>query len=1100
MVGVRVACCSIVRVLFLTVTCAVLLGAIDAAERSPSRIDFNRDIRPILSDNCFQCHGPDRKNRKAELRLDTEAGMFGDYGGYHLVVPENPTESELLQRITSADEEQRMPPAASGRTLTERQVELVRRWIEQGARWQHHWSLVAPGRPTIPRLTSSADPVSTTSGSGTGGISSQWSVWPLNPIDSLILSRIRQEGLAPSPEALKTTLIRRVTFDLTGLPPSPDEVDAFVADESPQAWEKVVDRLLASPRYGERMAIRWLDAARYADTNGYQTDGSRNMWRWRDWVIEAFNKNMPFDQFTIEQLAGDLLANATLEQKIATGFNRNHRGNAEGGIIPEEFRVEYVVDRVDTTATVWLGLTMQCARCHDHKFDPITQKEFYQVFAFFNNVPENGKAVRNGNSPPIIRAPTPHLQTQLEALDRELEAAEAEFDALEGQVVAGQTEWEQSFDRSSPLDWSVSKELVAHFRLDGEPTYQVVDPVAAARPRSQPTDFAAEEGKVPVAEGRPRFIGGKSAYLPGRIGLAGDFDGKRYIDAGNVADFSELDAFSLAAWIYPRGRGDGSILSRMDETAESAGFNVHLEAGKVQVNLVNRWLDDAIRLQTLKHLPPERWSHVTVTYAGSMKADGVKVYVNGELQQVMVLLDELNNSFKTAEPLYIGSGGTGRPFRGRIDDVCIYADELSTDDVEVVATAEPVHQIAAVAPEKRTRAQAHKIRSYFLEEQAETGIRQARQTLFELREKHLELWDSVPTTMVMQEGSPRETFVLIRGEYDKPGEKVTADVPACLSPMPKGVESNRLGFAKWLVDPSNPLTARVAVNRFWQMFFGTGLIETAEDFGVQGERPGHPELLDWLASELIHIGWDMKAIQKMIVMSATYRQSSKVSPAERQKDPQNRLLARGPRLRLPSEMIRDQALTISGLMVERLGGPSVMPYQPAGLWKELSGKVYRQDHGEKLYRRSLYTFWKRTAAPPSMITFDAAGRETCTVRQTRTNTPLQALTLMNDVTFVEASRALAERMIVEGGSTPEERVGFAYQLAMARSVRPAELEVLLGGFYDYRDQYRNDPRAAADLVNAGESASSEHLDPGELAAWTVVASLIMNLDEVITKE
>jgi len=1098
--GMRMTHCSIAGILSLTVTCAVLLGSIDAAEGLPARIDFDRDIRPILSDNCYQCHGPDREKRKADLRLDTEAGMFGDYGGYHLVVSEDLAESELFQRITSADEEQRMPPAASGRKLTGRQIELIRRWIEQGARWQQHWSLVEPGRPTIPRLASSAESVGARSPSGTGGNSSYWSTWTQNPIDSLIMARIQQEGLAPSPEANKTTLIRRGTLDLTGLPPSPDEVNDFVADESAGAWEKVVHRLLASPRYGERMAVRWLDAARYADTNGYQTDGPRTMWRWRDWVIEAFNKNMPFDRFTIEQLAGDLLPNATLEQKIATGFNRNHRGNAEGGIIPEEFRVEYVVDRVDTTATVWLGLTMQCARCHDHKFDMITQKEFYQVFAFFNNVPENGKAVRNGNSPPMIKAPTLHLQAQLEALDRELTAAEAEYSALEGQIAAEQAEWEESFDHSSLLDWSIFKELVAHFELDGEPTYQVVDRVAAARPRSNPTDFAATEGKAPVGAGRPRFVGGKSAYVPGKIGLAGGFDGKRYVVAGDVADYSELDAFSLAAWIYPKGRGDGSILSRMDETAESAGFNVHLEAGKVQVNLVNRWLDDAIRLETLEPLPPERWCHVVVTYAGSMKADGVQVYVNGELQQVMVLLDDLNNSFKTAEPLCIGSRGTRHQFRGLIDDVCIYADELSPDEVEVVATAEPIHEIAAIAPEKRNRQQSHKIRSYFLEEQADADIRQARQNLFALREKKQELWDSVPTTMVMQETARRETFVLIRGEYDKPGEKVTAGVPACLSPMPKEVENNRLGFAKWLMDPSNPLTARVAVNRFWQMFFGTGLVETAEDFGAQGERPSHPELLDWLASELIRVGWDVKAIQKTIVMSATYRQSSKDSLVKRKKDPQNRLLARGPRLRLPSEMIRDQALAISGLMVERLGGPSVMPYQPAGLWKELSGKVYNQDHGEKLYRRSLYTFWKRTVAPPTMMTFDAAGRETCVVRQTRTNTPLQALTLMNDVTFVEASRALAERLMIEGGPTPEERISFAYRLAMARPARPDELEILVGGFYDYRDQYQNDPQAAAELISAGESLSNEKLDPRELAAWTVVASLIMNLDEVITKE
>jgi hypothetical protein len=1059
-----------------SVICAALLPSIDAAERLPATIEFNRDIRPILSDNCYQCHGPDKAKRKADLRLDTKAGVLGDRGGDHLVVPGNFAESELFQRLTSDDADLRMPPADSGRKLTGRQIELIRRWIERGAKWQKHWAFIPPKRPTVPRLSSR---------------------WPRNPIDSFIAARLEREGLTPSPEANKTTLIRRVTLDLTGLPPSPAEVDAFLADESPQAYEKVVERLLASPRYGERMAIRWLDAARYADTNGYQTDGPRHMWRWRDWVIEAFNMNMPFDQFTIEQLAGDMLPNATLEQKIATGFNRNHRGNAEGGIIPEEFLVEYVVDRVDTTATVWLGLTMRCARCHDHKYEPITQKEFYQVFAYFNNVPEKGKAVRNGNSPPMIKAPTPQQQTQIEELDRKLAAAEGEFKLLEPQVTAGQSAWEASLDTSQPVPWSISKGLVAHFALDGEPTYQVVDFVAAARRNSQPTDFAAP-GKARESIGTPKFVDGEAAYVPGKIGQAGDFDGTRYIVAGDVAGYSELDAFSIAAWVYPKG--DGAILSRMNDTAESAGYNLHLGAGKVQFNLVNRWLDDAVRVETLESLSPERWQHVMVTYAGSMRADGVKIYVNGKLQKLKVLLDELNNSFKSSEPLRIGSRGTRSPFHGYLDDVCIYRGELLAGEVEVVATTEAIHEIAAIAPEKRIRRQAHKIHTYFLEEQAAPSIRQARQRLLALRIQKKELWHSVSTTMVMQETAPRDTFVLLRGEYDKPGETVTTGVPACLSPMPKGVENNRLGFAKWLVDPSNPLTARVAANRSWQMHFGTGLVQTMEDFGSQGEQPSHPELLDWLAGEFIRLGWDMKAIQKKIVTSATYRQSSKVTPLQLRKDPKNRLLARGPRLRLPPEMIRDQALAISGLLVEKLGGPSVMPYQPAGLWKELSGKAYQQDHGEKLYRRSMYTYWKRTAAPPSMMTFDAAGRETCSVRQSRTNTPLQALTLMNDVTFVEASRVLAERMMVEGGATPKERIVLACRLAMARPPRPVELRVLLSGFHHHFDQYRKDREAAAELIGAGESVRNEKLDASELAAYTVVAGLIMNLDEVITIE
>lgn len=1045
-----------------------------ADEPLPKTVDFNRDIRPILSDTCFHCHGPDKAKRKADLRFDTEAGAFADLGGHRAIEPGNLDKSEMYQRLIAQDENERMPPVKSGRKVTPRQIELIRLWIQQGAKWQKHWSLIPPVRPQVPAVKNAA--------------------WVRNPIDAFILSRLEREGLAPSPEAAKITLLRRVTLDLTGLPPTPAEVDAYLADQSPEAYEKVVNRLLGSPRYGERMATRWLDAARYADTNGYQSDGIRYMWRWRDWVIDAFNKNMPFDQFTVEQIAGDMLAHPTLDQLIATGFNRNLRGNAEGGIIPEEYLVEYVVDRVDTTATVWLGLTMGCARCHDHKYDPILQKEYYQTFAYFNNVPEKGRAIKFGNSPPMIKAPTAKEQEQLAVIDRKLAEAESQFTALGPQLASLQTEWEKSLRPAGPpVQWSYADGLVLHYDFD--------------------SGIADKTGKAKLG----KFEAGEPAFAPGQIGQAASFDGSRFINAGDVADFGYFDKFSIGAWIYPAGAPNGeppggTVLSRMTDTLSADGYNLTLAGGKLQVNFVKRWLDDAMRVETERSLPAGQWQHVLVTYDGTRLASGVKLYVNGEPERMKVLLDELNQPFNSKDPLRIGSGGPGGRFHGSIDDVRMYSDELSGDEVKLVASPESITDIVAIPPEKRSRHQSLKLQTCFLDTQAPDSIRKARQQVVTLRKERRQLEESFPTTMVMQElEPPRETFVLTRGEYDKPGERVAPGVPASIAPLPGGVPNNRLGYARWLVDAANPLTARVAVNRYWQMYFGTGLVKTVDDFGSQGEWPSHPELLDWLAQEFMTptvpagagtppAKWDIKAFQKLIVMSATYRQSSKVTPDLLHKDPDNRLLARGPRVRLSAEMIRDQALAASGLFVEKVGGPSVMPYQPEGLWKELSGTDSTQDHGESLYRRSMYTFWKRTIAPPSMMTFDASGREMCSVRESRTNTPLQALTLMNEVTYVEAARVLAQRVMTEGGATPAERIALAFRLALARPPKPVEAGILLAGYEQYLTRFRSDTKGADSLLRVGEFPRNEKLDTAELAAYTAVASLILNLDEAITKE
>ncbi len=1037
---------------------------------SSEAVEFSRDIRPIFSDNCFTCHGPDVKMRQANLRLDAPIGPFEDRGGRHIIVPRDSSQSGLFQRISSENEAVRMPPSWSGRTLTTEQIELVRRWINQGAQWQIHWSFIPPQRPPLPKVNTR--------------------FWPRNPIDYFILARLEDEGLLPSPEADRETLIRRVTLDLTGLPPTPAELAAFLRDESTHAYEKVIDRLLQSSHYGERMAMEWLDAARYADTHGYQTDGNRDMWRWRDWVIQAFNRNMPFDQFTIEQIAGDLLPDATVEQRIATGFNRNHRSNSEGGIVPKEYLVEYAVDRVNTTATVWLGLTLGCARCHDHKYDPISQNEFYQVLAYFNNVPERGRVYKIGNSEPFIKAPTPQMQWELDDLDRKLTSAKVTFRNIEPESVAAQMRWETNQAMAPLVDWTISDGLVTRFELNGQTT-------------DQNTDWSGSWISIQDNENTHKFEPDDLMCGPGKTGQAADFDGHRFIDAGKVAQFGPKDKISFGAWIYPTETQSGGILSVMDKEFRPENFSLHLSDNKIRVSLGQRWLDDAIHVETKMNLTPMRWYHVMITHNGSQRSKGLKIYVNGELQKVKVLMDLFTGDLPEIQkyPLRIGVGDEEKYFRGYIDDVRYYHRELLVDEIEVVSSSDSITEILAISPEERTPQQARKISTYFLENEAPPHIRDAYLRFKTLRKQRRQLEDSIPTVMVMEEAEePRQTFLLKRGEYDKPGEKVSRGVPAIFPPFPQGMPNNRLGLGRWLVDPSNPLTSRVTVNRYWQMFFGTGLVKTPEDFGSQGELPSHPQLMDWLATELVGGGWNIKALQKLIVMSATYLQSSRISESLQQYDPDNRLLARAPRLRLPAEMIRDQALAACGLLTVTIGGPSVKPYQPPGLWKELFSGSYVQDHGDKLYRRSVYTFWKRTIPPPTMTTFDADARETCTVRRSHTNTPLQALALMNDVTYVEAARLLAQRMMTEGGNSPEERLSSGFRLLTARWPSPQEQKILLNTFYRNRLRYYNDEEAALNLISVGESEWSQELDIRELATYTTVASLILNLDEVITRQ
>jgi len=1055
---------------FLLLVCCIAFGGLSAStQTSKGAVDFNRDVLPVLSENCFACHGFDANARKAGLRLDTPEGATTKLpSGNTAIVPGNLDESVLWLRVKTRT----MPPANSGKKLTDAQIETLRRWVEQGARYEKHWAFVPPRRPEIPTVKNKA--------------------WVLNPIDAFILARLEKEGLKPSPAADRVTLIRRLSLDLTGLPPTPAEVDAFLADQSPHAYEKVVDRLLNSPRFGERMAVMWLDAARYADTHGFHIDSHRDMWKWREWVIGAFNHNLPYDQFIIEQLAGDLLPNPTLEQKVATGFNRNHPINFEGGAIPEEYHTAYIVDRIDTTATAFMGLTFRCAQCHDHKYDPFTMKDYYRFYAFFNNVPEQGLDGQKGNAAPFIKVPTPEQAEQLESLTKKIAEVEEAMKTRAAETAREQAQWEKSALAELNKSPVASVGLLAHYALDETQGEQASD-VSKKQPSGT--------------------VRGRADWKPGKFGGALHFDGNTHVEISDVGNFERTEKFSYGAWVYPTSNEHMAVMSRMDDAANYRGWDLYLGEGKVFVHLIHQWEGNAIRVNTKQPIEANKWTHVFVTYDGSSQAKGVKVYVNGKAAELDVTHDKLTGTIQTSVALRLGRRTPGAPFKGMIDDVRIYHRELSAAEVQQLAGLETIRQILLTAPEKRTDEQRHVLSQYYLENYDEPYQRLTVE-LADWKKKRDELDASIPTTMVMQEmEKPRETFMLIRGEYDKKGEKVTAGTPEALPPLPKDAPPNRLGLAKWLVDPSHPLTARVAVNNFWQMIFGTGLVKTAENFGLQGERPSHPELLDWLAVEFMgqrpadsKRPWDVKALLKLIVTSNTYKQSSRVTKELLEKDPENRLLARAPRFRLPAEFIRDQALFVSGLLVEKMGGPSVKPYHPAGLWEEMAfgggftAQKYEQDHGEALYRRSLYIFWKRTVPPPTMQIFDAPEREFCVVRRGTTNTPLQALVLMNETAFVEAARKFAERILTESPSaSPYDRLKYAYRLALSRLPKQAEMDVLMTVLNQQRAAFHKDPAAAMKLLSVGESKRNEKLDAGELAAWTTVASVVLNLDETMTK-
>ena len=1012
----------------------------------PEKVRFNRDVRPILSDACFKCHGFDEKERKADLRLDTREGLTRAHDGVTPVVPGDLSKSEVYRRIVTDDADDVMPPASTGKRLTARQKEVVKRWVEQGMDWEPHWSFTPVQRPDVPKVADGA--------------------WARNPVDAFVLARLEGAGLKPAPAADKVTLIRRVTLDLTGLPPTPQEVDTFLADTAPDAYGRLVDRLLASPRYGERMAVDWLDAARYADTHGYHIDSGRDMTRWREWVIDAYNTNKPFDVFTVEQLAGDLLPNPTLDQRIATGFNRNHMVNFEGGAIPEEYHTAYVMDRVNTTGTVWLGLTVACAQCHDHKYDPITQKDYYSLYAFFNNVPEQGLDGIKGNAVPYLKTPTKQQQAQLDSLAASIVQVESQLAGPMPEVDAAQTEWEKLAMGHTSVPWTVLEP--AELKSAGGATLT-----------KQPDNSVLASGTNPLTD---------TYTLTTRTDLKG-------ITAIRV---EALPDPSLAASGPGRSGNGNAVLTEVRLAAASATNPASPAPVQFKEASATFTQDGFAAAHAIDGNPATAWALYPET--------GKPHTLVFELQQPLPA-DASAGTVLTLTLDFQSPYGQHQFGKFRVSAT------NSADPHGRNLTPANVAAILAVAPEQRNDAQNGEIRNHY-RARVSPSTKPLGEQLARLKKERADLDAAVSTTMVMEEMStPRPTHVLVRGAYDKKGEPVSMTSPGFLPAMDTSLPKNRLGLAQWLLHEKHPLTSRVTVNRFWQAFFGHGLVKTADDFGSQGELPSHPELLDWLAAEFMQNAagqrWDVKAFVKLLVTSNTYMQSSVVSPQLAAADPENRLLARGPRFRLQAEFIRDQALAVSGLLDPRIGGPSVSPYQPAGLWEELmsredgdrfSAQKYVQSHGPDLYRRTMYTFWKRTVPPAQLATFDAPDRETCTVKRARTNTPLQALVLMNDPTYVEASRKLAERLMRDaGGPTPEDRIALAFRLPLARKPTPEEVAVLKKVYDEQLAHYRANGDAAAKLLSVGESPRDERFDPAELAAWTTVASVILNLDEAVTK-
>ena len=1259
-----------------------------------AEVSFNRDIRPILSSKCFFCHGPSEKSRKAKLRLDLEEEAFHERDEIAAFARNSLENSEAWHRIISDDPDEVMPPPEFKKELTKGEINTIKAWIEQGAKWEGHWAFIPVNEAKEPKTALPK--------------------WIRNPIDSFVLKTLNDKKLEPSPEANRRTLIRRVYFDLTGLPPTPEEINEFLLDHTPNAFEKVVDRLLDSDAYAERMTLVWMDAARYGDTSVFHDDGPRDMWPWRDWILHAYKTNMPFDQFTIEQLAGDLLPNSTNAQKIASGFNRNHATTDEGGVIAEEFRVEYVVDRVKTTGNVWMGLTMECAQCHDHKYDPISQEEYFKFYAFYNNNADPGMQTRRGNTAPTVEVVTPErkkllteaskgvdtavaalqnrrkesiksfdqwrektkseLKQNPELLDPQGLIAYLPFDQLnfetnsttlgnkvkttcllhqspksvkqakfsggikiENNAFAelpnfGDFEHDQAFTMSAWIKTSVknlggailskmnegnkhrgydlwmdggrvgthiihawpenalkvvSKKIIpvnkwvhlcvsysgkrnpgaVEIYIDGEKQEKITaqntlkaNTIKTDKPfrigrrfnsgqvngteidevriydRSlsneeilaimslpyknfpEPTGlitgltFDSFEGNSTkdFANSNKAFrVHGAAKQIPvGKLLSGFKIEKNGFLESKTAGTLEHNQSFSWSLWIKTPSNLSGAILSKMDETQKHRGYDIWLEGGKVGMHIVNEFPTNALKAVTQKPIPANQWHHLTVTYNGKNKGSGLKVFLNGKSQPMEVTHDTLTKTILTSNTFRIGRRFNGSSTNGlEIDELRLYSRVLTSGEIERLGYIDPILPLLKKESKNINPAQRNLLIDYYLNRH-EPGYKEILATVTQRRKNLNQLKTNKITSMIMGDNPAnkmRKTYVLMRGQYASPdkSKEILPDTPAFLPRMGKELPKNRLGLAKWLMDKNHPLTARVTVNRYWQTIFGRPLVSTPGDFGSQGSWPTHPDLLTWLAKDFIDNKWNVKRTIKQMVMSSTYRQSSETRPIHIEKDPVNLYHARAPRFRLMGEFVRDNALSLSGLLNRTFGGPGVKTYQPPGLWNEVSlngGLRFVRDNGDKLYRRSMYTYWKRSAPHPGMMAFDTPTRETCTLQRQRTNTPMQALVTLNDEQFVEASRGFAQRILKSPAKSFSDRLNWAFELATGHPANSIRKNVLKDTYSFQSKIFEKEPKRADDLLKIGESPRDTSIPPKEHATWTVLASMILNLDETLNRE
>jgi mono/diheme cytochrome c family protein len=1046
---------------------AALGSQLSAATSPPVKVEFNRDIRPLLADACFHCHGPDPGTRKAGLRLDTEAGFFtpAEPGTSPTIVKNDPEKSPLYQRLTTTDTDDIMPPPESHKTLKPEQIALVRQWIAEGAPWQPHWSFISPTLPTPPEVKQKE--------------------WVRNPIDTFVLATLEQKGLAPAPEADRHTLARRAALDITGLPPEPAELETFLKDTSADAYEQYVDRLMKSERYGEHRARYWLDAARYADTHGLHFDKYREMWPYRDWVVQSFNRNQPFDQFTVEQLAGDLLPNPTESQLIATGLQRCNITTNEGGTIDEENLANYAADRVQTLGWIYMGLTANCSQCHDHKFDPITQKDYYALAAFFRNTTQGPKDGNVKDSGPILVLPEAKDRPRWDVLPQEIASATIQRDSRKIAAKPDFNAWLASAKPES-LDADIPAEgLIAHVPLNEGVGSEVTGICGAS------TKFRAT---------------GEVSWRPdGKIGPAPVMKLGGTFDLGPEGDFEKTDGFSYGGWIRADRAGVyGGIIAKMDEKDAYKGWDLFQADRSLAVHIVSKWPTDALKVSTKKPvLKPGQWQHVMVTYDGTSKPGGVKIYIDGVMEPLKTDTDGLQGSIRTATHLRVGQRSGNQVFDGgSLQDVRVYKRALTVTEIQALHSTGPLRATLAATATNRTPAQQNALYDYYLNTR-DAEYKLASTTLQKLDAERTAIRGRSAVTHIQEEkkNSPAMANILMRGQYDQVGAPVEAAVPVALGKLAENSPKNRLGLAEWLVRADNPLTTRVTVNRFWQELFGQGLVKTPDDFGIMGAAPTHPELLDWLAVDFREHGWDVKRFYRQMLTSAAYRQAATTTPEKLEKDRDNALVSRGPRFRMDAEMVRDYALAASSTLSPRMGGPGTKPYQPENIWEVvgLGTEKYSQDKGENLYRRTLYNFWKRMAPSPNMETFNAPNREVSCVRRDRTNTPLQALVTLNDPQFVEAARSLAQHTLATTGTDRNAAIRYISTRLLSRELRPEEAAIVIASLEDLTAHYKANPADAKALLEVGESKLDPALDMTTLAAWTMLCNQMMNLDEVLNK-